>query len=77
MSGMSLSKIQEQIKKNDEEIASKKKKAAELREKVALQVSKLVIDSGILETGISEKELSEELKNITTRFQTNSEKKSA
>ena len=73
---MSLSKIQEQIKKSEAEIAAKKIKHTELQKKMAESLSKLIIQSGIIDTPITEEELLKELENIAARFRPKEEKKS-
>jgi hypothetical protein len=74
---MSISKIQEQIKKNEAEIEAKKKKQSELQKKMAESLSKIVIQSGIMETAITEEEILKELKQVAARFRPADEKKSA
>jgi predicted kinase len=67
---MSLTKIQEQIKKNESEIEAKKKKHDQLQQKMADSLAKLVMQSGIMETTITEEELLKELQDIAARFRT-------
>lgn len=74
---MSINTIREQMNKNKAEIEQRKKRHNELQKKMAESVSSIVVKSGILECGISEKDLLKELKEIAARFPKVEEKKAS